>query len=86
MLLHVHWQLIHEEKERHGACIFSCTSELRTDIGICSIVEEGPHVNDILVRGQLTEDVVFILKLLPDLYTEDSYRDNGQITVDCSSV
>jgi len=54
--------LVHEDEEGHGPGIISGDlPQTLHDSWIASVIEEGPHVNDVLVRGQLAQALILIL-------------------------
>ena len=54
---------IHQQEEGHGASVGSTFLEVRGDVRVGSIKEEGKEVDDILVGRNLAENLVLILEL-----------------------
>ena len=67
LLLHGHWVLVHEQEEGHGPHVLPNPLELWGDVWVGSVEEEGVHVNDVLVRRHLTQNLVLILELSTSL-------------------
>ena len=63
LLLHGHRVLVHEQEEGHGPHVPPDPLELWGDVWVGSVEEEGIHVNDVLVRRHLTQNLVLILEL-----------------------
>ena len=64
---HVGGMFIHEDEERHGPGVIPQEIQVLDDAGITSVIEEGPHVNDVLMRRELTESIILILIILSSL-------------------
>lgn len=60
--------LIHKDEQAHSTTgPFEILPDL---IGPRTIIEESPHVNDVLVRWEAAQHLVFILMILTDLVKE----------------
>ena len=67
LLLHAHGVLVHQQEERHTAHVLPHSLEVRGDVRVGTVVEEGIHVDDVLVGRNVAQHLVLILKLHPDL-------------------
>lgn len=67
---------VHQHEQRHGNCSTPKLPEVPADLGISSIEEESPHVNNILVWRHVAQGLVLILILPSNLKKEEDNLKN----------
>lgn len=68
MICHACWVFVHKNEQAHATSFPTSPFEILPDlVGPRTIVEESPHVDDVLVRGEAAQDLVLILMVLTDL-------------------